>query len=246
MSAFVADPAFVARHPAPRPLVWKAVAGKDVTFPAKDGTPGKGFFVPGKRAAVVMVHEWWGLNDYIKREAERLHAKTGYAVLAVDLYDGKVATTAKEAGELMNGVAPPRATAVAAGGVAALTTGAFGTRYAKLGHHRLVLRRRLVAEHGGHRRVAREGGGGLLRDAARRRDPIKAPVLFVWAKQDGWINAKMVNGFKARMKAAKKPLTVLTYDADHAFANPSNPKYKKGDADDAMAKSVAFLKRNLG
>ena len=246
MSAFVADPAFVAKHPAPPALAWRPAAGKDVTFPAKDGTAGKGFYVPGTKGAVVMVHEWWGLNDYIKREAERLHAKTGYAVLAVDLYDGRVATSPKEAGELMNGMNAARGKAIASGAVAALTNGTLGARYARLGTIGWCFGggwSLQTAEIGGTRVKAAVAYYGMPPEDVA---PLRAPVLFVWAKQDGWINAKVVDGFKAKMRAAKKPLTVLAYDADHAFANPSNPKYQKGDADDAMRKAVAFLKRGLG
>src|SRR3989304_8775057 len=53
--------------------------------------------IPGKIPAVIMIHEWWGLNDNIKEMAQLL-AEEGYVVLAVDLYKGKVATTAQEAG----------------------------------------------------------------------------------------------------------------------------------------------------
>src|SRR3954468_24649459 len=91
MARFLKDPAFLASHIPPAPLRFKATEGKMVTFKSPDGHPGSGFFVParkGVRNAILMFHEWWGLNDYIKREAEKLHDELGSAVLAVDLYDG--------------------------------------------------------------------------------------------------------------------------------------------------------------
>lgn len=246
MNAFVADPAFVAKHPAPLPFAFEPENGKAVTFPAKDGTSAKGYYVPGKKAGIIMVHEWWGLNDYIKREAERLHDATGYGVLAVDLYDGKVATDAKEAGEYMQNADPKRDTAIVSGAIAALKTGALGNKFTKLGTIGWCF------GGGWSLNAAMVGGSSVKAAVAFYGMPpadvsaLKAPVLFVWAKQDNWINAKVVSDFQSRMKASNKPLTVLSYDADHAFANPSNPKYKKADAEDAMAKTLAFYKKHLG
>ena len=64
-------------------------------------------------------------------------------------------------------------------------------------------------------------------------------------KQDQWINKEMVDQFENNMKIAYKRLTVEAYEADHAFANPSNPKYSKTLADDAFIKAMAFIKLNL-
>ena len=246
MATFADDPAFLAMHPAPLALAFKPVAGKAVTFPAKDGTPARGFYVPGKGAAVVMCPEYWGLNDYIRREAEKLHAKTGYAVLAVDLYDGKVATDPQTAGKYMQEADPKRDTAIVAGAVGALLKGSLGTKYAKLGTIGWCF------GGGWSLNTAVAGGSAVKASVAyygmppQDVTPIKAPVLFVWAKRDGWINKDVVDGFKARMAAAGKPLKVLSYDADHAFANPSNPKFDAADAKDANAKTLAFLKSKLG
>ena len=246
MAAFADDPAFLAVHASPKRLAWKPATGKPVAFPAKDGTPAKGFYVPGKKAAVVMCHEYWGLNDYVKREAETLHAKTGYAVLAVDLYDGKIATDSETAGRYMQEADPARDTAIVAGAVAALQKGALGAKYAKLGTIGWCF------GGGWSLNTAVVGGSAVKASVAyygmppQDVTPIKAPVLFVWAEQDGWIDKKVVDGFKRRMAAAHKPLTVLPYDAAHAFANPSNPKYDAADAKDANAKTVAFLKSKLG
>ena len=246
MAAFADDPAFLAMHPAPLALAFKPKAGKAVTFPAKDGTPARGFYVPGKGAAVVMCPEYWGLNDYIRREAENLHAKTGYAVLAVDLYDGKVATDPQTAGKYMQKADPKRDTAIIAGAVGALLKGSLGTKYAKLGTIGWCF------GGGWSLNTAVAGGSAVKASVAyygmppQDVTPIKAPVLFVWAKRDGWINEGVVSGFKTRMAAAKKPLRILSYDADHAFANPSNPKFDAADAKDANAKTLAFLKSKLG
>jgi carboxymethylenebutenolidase len=74
---------------------------------------------------------------------------------------------------------------------------------------------------------------------------LKAPVLLIEALQDKWISPEVVGKFKVAMRDAHRSLTVRTYEADHAFANPSNPHYKRNDADDAMAATLRFLKRHL-
>src|SRR4051812_40151718 len=76
MTAYLGDPAFIASHYNPVPLKWKAKQGAMRSYRTPDGKMSTCFFVPakpGNTAAIVMVHEWWGLNDYIKREAERFH-----------------------------------------------------------------------------------------------------------------------------------------------------------------------------
>ena len=74
MAGLAADPAFVAMHEPPLPLKFAPAAGKSVRFATADGSTAGGFYVPPKTPrspGIVMVHEWWGLNDYIRREAER-------------------------------------------------------------------------------------------------------------------------------------------------------------------------------
>lgn len=252
MAAFVADPEFVAAHPAPLPLRFAPQAGKDVSFKAADGTKAHGFYVPPKTPkspAIVMVHEWWGLNDYVKQQAERLHDELGYAVLAVDMYDGKVAKSPQEAGALMQGVDTKRATAIVKGAMVDLQRGDLGTKVRRIGT------------------IGWCFGGGWSHQAAIQGGPavkacvmyygmpdtnqadlrqLKAPVLMVWATQDKWINKTVVDGFKTAMAKAKKPLTVLPYDVDHGFANPSNPKHNEADTQQAWAKTIAFYRKNLG
>ena len=70
-------------------------------------------------------------------------------------------------------------------------------------------------------------------------------MLGLFAKNDQWISPAVVKQFEADMKASEKSLTVYSYDADHAFANPSNPKYNKAATEQAHAKAVEFLKNNF-
>ena len=74
---------------------------------------------------------------------------------------------------------------------------------------------------------------------------LRAPVLMFWGTQDGFINAKVVSGFEAAMKKAGKPIKTHSFNAVHAFANPSNPKYDKEAAEKSHAETLAFFKAHL-
>jgi carboxymethylenebutenolidase len=74
---------------------------------------------------------------------------------------------------------------------------------------------------------------------------LKGPVLGIFADRDGWITPAIVKEFEAALKAAPVKHEIHRYDADHAFANPSNPDYKSDLAADAWKKTVAFFKANL-
>lgn len=243
------DPAFTAApgHAAPAPYHYTGV-GEDITFPVTVGrVPGKGFLIRSAQKNstrwLIVVHEWWGLNDYIKREAARFAEELpGVNVLAVDLYDGQLATDAKKASMLMQQVKPARAAAIIKG----------ATAYA-----------------GPKARVASVGwcfGGGWSMQAAllngkqaagcvlyygmpetdpANLQPLQTEVLAFFAGQDTWITPQIVQEFQQAMTKSGKKLTVKTYDADHAFANPSNPHYNKRFADEAHATAVTFLKRTL-
>ena len=193
--------------------------------------------------AVMLVHEWWGLNDQIKSVAAEL-GKLGYLVLAIDLY-GKVATTPDEAKTLMGALDPKAATDTVASWL-----------------------RWLKADKRSTGRVASIGwcfGGGWALNAALA-EPVDAtvvyygnvaktadelgalrgPVLGHFAEKDQWINHAMVEGYAAAMKKAGKKLEAHWYDADHAFANPTGARYDEADAKLAWQRTLAFLKATIG
>lgn len=230
---------------------YKGKAGHYVTLNA-GGAQVKDYFVPASspnKPAIIMVHEWWGLNDYIKREAERLHERTGYAVLAVDLYHGKVATNPQDAGKYMQAVNEGDAAAGVNAAVAALKKGIEGYKAKKIGSVGWCF-----------------GGGWSFQTALRnpksvqacviyygmpetdpaKLTPLKAPVLMFWGKRDNWINQDVVIKFQTAAKEAHKNVEAHGYDADHAFANPSNPKYDRAAATDAMNRTLGFFKKHLG
>ena len=89
-----------------------AADSRSVSYKSGDETVNALLYTPagkGPFPAIVVIHEWWGLNDWVKEEASKL-ADQGYVALAIDLYRGKVATTPDEAHEIMRGVPQDRAT----------------------------------------------------------------------------------------------------------------------------------------
>jgi carboxymethylenebutenolidase len=249
MAQFVDDPAFTAAHLAPAPIRLQAKDGKMVAF-ATSGVEGHGFFVPAKKGnstAILVFHEWWGLNDYVKREAEALHNELGAAVLAVDLYDGKVTADPKEAGKLMQSMDQTRGIALVHGAIDALENG-------KLAKAKGLGTIGWCFGGGWSHRAAIEGGAavkacviyyGMPSTSQADLARLKAPVLMFWGTQDGFINAKVVSDFEAAMNKAGKPLKTQSFNAVHAFANPSNPKFDKAATATSHAETLAFFRKNL-
>jgi len=198
--------------------------------------------VPG----VVVIHEWWGLNRHIKHWADRL-AADGYAALAVDLYGGEVATTRDGAMELMRSVDEKAAHATIEralafleedGRVKAKRRAAIGWCFgggwslkAALAHPGLD--------------VAVVYYGRLVTDPERLKK-IKARLLCIFGNQDRGIPPRVVDEFAKALKEAGVDQTILRYDANHAFANPSSARYDQQAASSAWKNVRAFLGRTLG
>jgi carboxymethylenebutenolidase len=202
--------------------------------------------LPEKRPAptVLLIHEWWGLNDNIKAVTAEF-ANQGYIAAAIDLYDGKVAKTPEEAMKLKNALDPEKTTKHLKAAVEWLST------------HRQ-----------GNRKVGTVGwcfGGGWslnasiaapvdatviyygdVRRKAKDLELLTGPVMGHFGTLDKRINPKMVGAFEREMKrAGKRDLTVHWYVADHAFANPTGARYDAEDAALAWARTLAFFEKNL-
>ncbi|MDF1736353.1 MAG: dienelactone hydrolase family protein [Minwuia sp.] len=195
-------------------------------------------------AAVLLIHEWWGLNDQIKSVAARL-AEEGYVALAVDLYDGKVATDPGDARSYMGQVNGGEATDTLASWIGWLkdhekTNGKVATVGWCFGGG-WSLNASIAAPVDGTIVYY----GNVSRKAADLK-ALKGPVLGHFATEDQWINKAMVSGFEAEMKQAGKSLTAHWYDANHAFANPTSARYDEADAALSWQRTQAFLKETLG
>lgn len=194
--------------------------------------------------AVLLIHEWWGLNDQIKAVAAEL-ANQGFLALAVDLYGGEVATDPTDAQNHMNAVDPEQATETLAGWIGWLKADSRGTgKVATVGW----------CFGGGwslNASIAAPVDATVIYYGRVERSPedlakLEGPVLGHFAEQDKWINREMVAGFEKNMGLAGKTLEVHWYDADHAFANPTGDNYRKPEAELAWSRTLAFLRQNLG
>ena len=200
---------------------------------------------PGPHPGVLVIHEWWGLNEHIKHWCDRL-AEDGYAALAVDLYGGQVATTRDEALKLMRSVEEARGREIVAAAhrflredprVAARKTGVLGWCFG--GGWSLTA---AIAEPELDACVIYYGR--LITDQSVLKS-ISAEVLGIFGKRDQGIPSASVAAFGEAAKAAGVRLRVLEYDADHAFANPSSGRYDRVQAAAAFTEVRQFLKRTL-
>lgn len=240
------DKDFVDTHLEPIPFILENPTGKDITFKTPDGKEGHAYEIKNAKPTnnyVFVIHEWWGLNDYIKKESEKLFSTLGNVnVIAIDLFDHKVATTRDSAAKFMQSVNTDRAQAIIKGVLSYVGSKAkiatigwcFGGGWS--------MQSTLAASKQSKACVMYYG---MPEEKMERIKTLNAPVLFVWPTKDQWINKDVVSKFETNMKEAKKSLQVLSYDADHAFANPSNPKYSKEFADDAFTKATDFIKEHL-
>lgn len=196
------------------------------------------------RGGLLVVHEWWGLDDWVKAEADR-YAGQGYLVLAVDLFGGSVATTADEAQKLMSALDQKAATEVEVAGVEWLAHALPGKKIATLGW----------CMGGGQSLNASLASGGKVgatviyyglpvTDVNLLRK-LQGPVLGIWAKRDGWITPEKVAAFDLALRDAGIKHEFRSYDADHAFANPSGGRYNPPAAQDANEATRRFLKTLL-
>lgn len=196
--------------------------------------------------AIVLIHEWWGLNDQIKAVAADFAAR-GYIALAIDLMDGDVATTPDAARAQMQavGAAPEEATETCVlwsdwlrGHEA--STGKIGTVGWCFG--------------GGwslNTSIATEVDAtviyyGRVNKTAETLASLKGPVQGHFATEDKFIDKPMVDGFVQAMADAGKSLTVYWYEADHAFANPTSSRYDEPDAATAWERTTGFFDQHLG
>lgn len=198
----------------------------------------------GEFPGVVMIHEWWGLNDNIKEMAKKL-ASHGYVVLAVDLYNGKVGTTSEEARQLVSSFN-------AESGIENMNNAA---SYIQENHN--------VEKIGSIGWCF--GGGQSLNLALNNQDmdatviyygslvtdqeslsSISWPVLGIFAGLDTGIPVDSVNAFESTLDELGIPNEIHIYEGvNHAFANPSGERYAPDESQDAWNKTLEFLESSL-
>ncbi|MEO0534828.1 MAG: dienelactone hydrolase family protein [Cyanobacteria bacterium P01_A01_bin.123] len=251
----------LAQHSDDRPIASPAVAiapsqpvdSEAVTYGEQDGVPLQGYLArpqgaSGDLPGLIVIHEWWGLNDNIEKMTERL-AGEGYTALAVDLYGGEVAEAPDAARSLVQGVSADAAKAednlLQAFSYLEMEQGAeaigsigwcFGGGWSL--NTALLLPDELDA--------AVIYYGRLETDPAQL-EALQMPILGIFGALDSNPSVESVREFEAALQALGKPIEVHIYEgANHAFANPSGQNYNEEAAEAAWAETVDFLGQNLG
>jgi len=223
-----------------------AVKTQDVTLPSGGESIAAYLAVPegaGKHPAVVVVHEWWGLTDWVKEQTRNL-AGQGYVALAVDLYRGQVAYDPSLAYELAHSMPEDRAVGDLKAAFDFLAARA-DVNKDKIGAVGWCMGGSLalqLAENEPHLAACVVYYGTLPTDAAMLQK-IQAPLLGNFGADDRNIPPAAVEAFESAMKDAKKSVDIKIYrGAGHAFANPNNKLgYQEDAAADAWKRTLAFL-----
>jgi carboxymethylenebutenolidase len=243
---FASNQNFMNKHPNPLPYVHQSDIGRMITFATKGGPEARAYLLEAKPKTnnwIFVFQEWWGLNDHIKREAEKLYRELGNVnVLALDMYDGKLADKREDAARYMSEFKQDRGNAIIKG---ALNFAGKNARIGTIGWcfgGGQSLQAALLA---GKQAVACVMYYGMPEENVERLKTLNCDVLNIWPTQDQWINKEVMDRFKSNMEAAGKKLTIKAYDADHAFANPSNPKYNASYTADAFTHSVKFFRERF-
>jgi len=198
----------------------------------------------GQYPSVVMIHEWWGLNDHIKDMARQL-ASEGYTVLAVDLYEGEVATTPERARQLTSSMDQERATRNMRSAVAYLREKEDAKKMASLGWC-FGGGQSLQLALSGEKLDATVIYYGSLVTGEAKLSVIKWPVLGIFGDKDTSIPVSKVKEFNSALdKLGIKNQIYIYQGVGHAFANPSGDNYASNEAKDAWEKTVAFLNEHL-
>jgi carboxymethylenebutenolidase len=223
--------------PSTKPVEIRVPSGRTVRaeFAQPDGV--------GKTGGIVVIHEWWGVNDEMRATAAAM-ASEGYRALAVDLFDGQTTTDRNRARELVNAVDPTKARETLAGWIDWL-------RHARDSNGKVAT---LGFCFGGawslNASLATPVDAtviyyGNVKKTAEELKPLKGPVLGHFGRLDESINVEMVDGFRAALEAAGKPHQIYMYEANHAFARKSGPNFEPNSAALAQQRTLAFLEQHL-
>jgi len=236
-------PGFAMLHESPRYFKLENPIGKTISYKTADGKDAQGYLITSKKKSrkwLLVIQEWWGLNDYIKKEAETYYNELGDVnVLAMDMYDGKSTTIPDSAMVYMRNASPARLENIVKGALAfagpeakIYTVGwCFGGGWS--------LQTTILA--------GKQAAGcvmyyGRPENNQDRLKTINCDVIGFFGNQDKGITIAAVSDFEKSMKDLGKHITVYHYEAGHGFANPSNPSFNKEATEDAHTKAIAFLK----
>jgi len=195
-------------------------------------------------AGVILIQEWWGINDHIRDLAGR-YANEGYLCLAPDLYRGRVASDSTEASALMNALEIEDGLETIRKAIDAAEETYGVKRFAITGYcmgGTFALRAACEIP---ELKAAAPFYGDIPDEAVLAK--LKAPALFIAGERDAWINPEKVNQLREAAKKYNLPVEIVSYDADHAFFNDTRPEvYDAAAAADAWRRVLDFFRDHLG
>lgn len=195
------------------------------------------------RKAVVVIQEWWGLNDHIKDIAGRF-ASEGFIAIAPDLYRGRIAETSDEAGQMMQALKIEDGLDTIRNSVESASTNYglshFGiTGFCMGGTYAL----RAACELEGFSAAAPFYGDVPGEDVLKK---LKTPTIFISGTKDAWINIEKVAALEDAAERYELPIHSVKYEADHAFFNNTRPEvYDESASRDAWALVIGFFNDKL-
>jgi carboxymethylenebutenolidase len=226
------------------------VSGEEVTYATVNGTEITGYLakpdkMDGSRPGIIVIHEWWGLNDNIRNMTDKL-AGEGYTALAVDLYKGKVAESSDSASSYAGSVNEDEAVDnltqaynFLTGEQNASTVGTIGWCFGGSWSLQTALAHPQKID-------ATVIYYGRLVTDAEELAKLEMPVLGIFGAEDEGIPPKEVKKFEAALNKVDVNNSIHIYEgAGHAFANPSGSAYVKEAAEDAWQKTTAFFEKHL-
>lgn len=238
--------AFANMHPEPIPFQLENPEGNMMKFTTPDGTQAGAYEIKAKKKTnnyLIVIQEWWGLNDYIKNESDKLYKELGNVnVLAVDMYDGKVATTRDSAMKYMQSQSKERMVNIVNGAInytgkkaKIYTIGwCFGGMWS--------LQTAMLA---GDKAKGCVMYYGRPETDVEKLKMLRCDVIGFFGTKDKSPTPEMVAQFEKDMATAGKSFSKNMYDAGHGFANPSNPNFNKEATEDAFQKTIAYLKNKM-
>jgi carboxymethylenebutenolidase len=194
-------------------------------------------------AAVLLIHEWWGINAHVRDIAER-YAREGFVCIAPDLFRGKTTTDAGEASKLMHELASDDGVATIKSALAEIKRTGNVERVGITGYcmgGTFALRAACEIE---TLSASAPFYGDVPEDALLSQ--LKVPVLFIAGERDNWITPEKVEGLKEAARRYDLPIQTVSYDADHAFFNDTRPEvFDAAAAQDAWKRVLAFFRECL-
>ena len=228
------------------------VSGEMVEYGMVEGKQLSGYLAKpddtsGTQPGLLVIHEWWGLNDNIKKMSRRL-AGEGYVVLAVDLYNGDVAEKPEQAKKLMQDAMANKEKKLQniEAGIAYLKTAQSANTLGVLGWcfgGGWTLQTALNFPEDIDAAVMYYGQLILEKD---KLEKIEAPLLGIFAEEDQAIPAASVLKFQGMLKEMNKTSKIRVFEGvDHAFANPSGKAYDPDAAEDSWEMATEWLDKYL-